>query len=476
MQYGVLAGLEPYEFFYWFEQISRFPRGSGNEEKISKFVYDFAITRGFEATRDEFGNVFFTVPASTDYEKEAPILLQAHLDMVCAKKEGFEFDFQNEPIQLMIKDGRLFANGTTLGADNGKGVAVMLAIANDPSIPHPMLEMLFTTEEETGMCGIKGFDMTKITARRMINGDCGASHKICISSVGAIQYRVSNKFETEALSNHEALCLKVRGGLGGHGGTMIHLNRACAVNVTGALLSAVKEEIRLISFKALGAAIHPISDCVFAVEKTDKEAVIQKLKNAFATLYKHYAESDSGLEIIIENAKKEKAILKENSANVIDLFCLLPTKDLRRQGDIIITSNSISETILENGDFSLYGGVRSMYEQEFISTFEAYQDKIQELGFKVERLDGYSAWPMSENSKMQEKFKAAHKELFGFEIETQHIHGGIEVGQILKAIPDMDAVGIGTTTSGSHTPNETLYIDEVAPYWQLMLKVLSTKG
>ena len=223
-----IENLEPQAFFRWFAAISQIPHESKKEEKLIAFLTDFFESRKISVEKDKLGNVLARLPATPGYEDQPAILFQAHMDMVCRKDDGVEFDFDNDPIELVIDGNLLRANGTTLGADNAVGMATMLAIADDPELPHPVLELLFTVCEEQGMVGIKNFDFTKIKARRMINMDCGDSHVIAICSAGKIQTEIHRQYELTPVSEEEkVLRVRIDGGLGGHSSLCADKNRCC---------------------------------------------------------------------------------------------------------------------------------------------------------------------------------------------------------------------------------------------------------
>ena len=480
MAENVLSAYRPQAFFSWFEKISAIPRGSGKEQAIGEFLLRFARDRGFFAAGDAIGNIFMRVPASPGYEAEPVILLQAHLDMVWAKDPAVEFDFAAEPIRFRIQNGCLYGAGTSLGADNGVGIAFILAVADDTSLQHPGLECLFTVQEEVGLVGIRNFDLSQITARRMVNTDCGFSHGMCVSSAGKEDYIVRRVFDRRPVQGWAALELLVENGLGGHGGLMIHKGRACAVNVAGELLHLLKRDmpVRLVSFDAPGGAIHPRSRCVLAVPAGAEARAAAQLLAGWEKLSGRYARSDPGVTVSVAAARAESALSAEDSGKLIDLLYLIPTAALRHDGentDFIVTSNGIGETCLAEDGFTMRGRVRSALNCERDSVLEKLITVADLLGFAVEKAGGYDSWPPRSDSVLQRKLREAHRSLFGAEIEEEHIHGGIEVSCVMERYPDMDAVGISPTAEGCHTPDEHLYLDAVQPFWDLMVRFLAMK-
>ena len=475
-----MADCRPRAFFSWFEQITRIPRGSGQEERIGQFILDYAERRGLSAQRDEIGNVFVRVPAFPGYETEPTLLIQSHLDMVWNKDPDVEFDFSTQAIQLQIKDGAVCGRGTTLGADNGIGIAFMMALMEDPEIVHPPLELLFTVQEEVGLVGIQNFDLSKVTARRMINTDCGYSHGMCVSSVGTVKYRVSGTFSQEKLNSWSVLCLRVKNGRGGHGGLDIHRGRICAVNLSGELLHRLKKEIplRLVKIQALGAAIHGWSDVTFAVPADRATQAQQIIMEHWEGCRERYLTADPETIVEVCRGTGEAAVSEDDSARMVDMMFLLPTAALRHDGadtSFVLTSHAIAATSLEDGIFSLDASVRSVFNSERDREYERISVVVAAMGFDLTRKGGYNSWPTRLDSVVQQKMRMAHRALFGREIEVEHIHGGIEVSYVMQVYPDMDVLGISPTAKGCHTPQERLFIDEVQPYWDLMMEFLRMK-
>lgn len=481
MKTTTLTDQQPRAFFHWFEAISRIPRGSGREEAAGQFILDFAAQRGLSAQRDEIGNIFMRVPASPGYESEPTLLLQAHLDMVWAKAPGVEFDFETQPIRFRIENGSLYGDGTNLGSDNGIGIAFMLAVADDPHMAHPPLELLFTVQEEIGLIGIQHFDMSRITARRMINTDCGYSHGMCVSSVGNAKYTISKSYTTTAPEGFQPLRMSISGGLGGHGGLMIHKGRSCAVNTAGLLLHLLQREmpVRLIRFEAAGGAIHAQSESVFAVPAHQADQAQALLAKLWAQYSDRYQLADPAVTVCVERTETAEPALSEgDSQALIDLLYLIPTAALRHDGEdtgFVLTSNSIADTQLCSGQLTMTASVRSAINSERDRVYEQLATICRLLGFQPQLVDCYDSWPSRPASPMQEKLRAAHRRLFGTEIEVEHIHGGIEVSYIMTHHPDMDAIGISPTAQGAHTVDEHLLLDEVQPFWELMTEFLQTR-
>lgn len=468
--------LEPQAFFGWFAAISKIPHESHKEEKLIAFLVDFFESRNIPVETDEKGNVLARLEASCGYEDQSAILFQAHMDMVCRKDEGVEFDFDNDPIHLVVDGDLLRAEGTTLGADNAVGMATMLAIADDPSIAHPALELLFTVCEEQGMVGIKNFDFSKIKARRMINMDCGDSHVIAICSAGKIQTEIHRQYETASVGEDEiVLHLLINGGLGGHSSLCADKNRCCCARAMGEILSDIPE-VRLCAFRGVSPIIKECSADI-AIPKAKREALTAALCERFEALKKNYAVSDPDIKLSISVGTAQAAVGEPESKKLFKLLSKLKTSRLQLPGSDpdVVSLSILCEAVLQDGKLFTEVLMRSTENEEMDRIAAYYQGEASALGFDLQIVDSYPVWKENPDSAFRKKFQRLHKDLYGTEMEIERVPGGIETVFVTKAIPDMDAVGIAPTARGAHTTKEHLFISEVQPYWDLMKAMLADK-
>lgn len=477
----MLAQYEPKTFFYWFEKITQIPRPSFHEEQICDFLESFATQRDLWYYRDELHNILMRLPASAGYEQEPSLLLQAHTDMITEKDDGVVFDFSRDPIQLKISGNELHAEGTTLGADDGSGMAIMLAIADTPALPHPELELLFTAQEEVGMGGIQHFDFTQIRSRRMINLDCGRMHNISVSSAGAMTVVIEDQLDT-APQDGTAIRLTLRGGTGGHSGLEIHKNRACAANLLGELLLEAGKTcpFRLISLTTARQPILPEIEVAFAVAGTHTPAVTDILTKEFEAIKSRYSRSDPSLvcEIAMEHRGECAALSERDSLRIAKLLYLLRTGAKKRDADdpaIILSSAAIAAAKLAQGKFSLSYAIRAVEDTEKAVQGHIAEELADLLQFPTAIAKGYPGWPKSVHSEIVPLVDRVHQRLFGAPPAHQYIHGGTEVGVVLGAIPDMDAFGAIPSMANAHTTRELLYLDQVPDFWCLITAVLAEK-
>ena len=486
-KYDVLKGLEPAEFFYWFGEITAIPRESSNEAGMIEFLRDFAQKRGYDCDVDEAGNVFMNIPPTTGYEDQPAVLFQAHMDVVAAVDDGVEFDYAKDSIKLRREGDEIYACGTTLGADNGVGIATMLALADGrfgEEIPHPPLELLFTVEEEIGLIGSRKFDCSKIKARRMINMDCGDSHLLCTSTAGKIAGKIEKQYEMQKLPEGcRLLEIRLYGGLGGHSGMMINKNRACAINNMGELLVSIFAaglNAGLCTFESIGKSICKESRAVIAIAAEDSDAVIDALERRFRLIKLIYNPYDPDLMMDIKETEGAEAVLSaEDTVKIGRIMSLIRTGQHRNDTvdfATVISSGTVHKAYFtEDGEFMLDYSTRSSSDADQELMFEKYVFMAGMLGMELKEYDRYSGWPERQNSTFIPKFAKAYKELFGKDMRVQKTHGCVEAGVIVGQIPDMDAAGYAPTATGAHTTKEHLFINEVMPYWDVMKKVMAEK-
>ena len=475
-----LENCKPELFFKWFEKICQIPHPSFHEEKLCDFLVTFAADRRLEYVRDTMNNLLIRVPASEGYEDVPSFLLQSHIDMVPVVDEGVVFDFLTDPIQLRVVGNELRATGTTLGMDNGGGVAAMLAFADDPTIKHPELELLFTVQEEVGMGGVQNFDFRQIKSRRMINFDSGRTHSLCVSSAGSITHLVQQQLPTEKAEG-DVVKIVVRDGLGGHAGLDIHKNRACAANVMGELLHLLGKQmsVRIALVKAWNTGIFPRCDAEIVVPSGSYTRAKRVLETAFAALNQRYVLTDPNLCCKIENIGNcTQALSDTDSTRVKNLLFLFRTALRKCDADnpsIVLGSGSVMKADLTDGYLDFSYAVRAVDDNVRDLYGEVTEQLLRLLGFEWKIGKRYGGWPMQHGSNIVALFDRKHEEVFGYTPGHRFVHGGIEVGYIVSAIPEMDAIAVNLPMANAHTTNELLYLDQVPDFWALLTAVLAEK-
>ena len=461
----------------YFEEIAAIPRGSGNEEGISRYLAAFAEERGLKYVRDALNNVVIYKPGSAGREQEAPVMLQAHMDMVCEQVAGRGHDFLSDPIRL-IRDGNILrADGTTLGADDGVGVSWMLAILGDGALSHPPLECVFTANEETGMDGARGLKKDLITARRMIGLDGHGETCTCVSSSGGRRLLARCPI---ILSENTAPCylLTVTGLKGGHSGACIDRGLGNAIKLGFRILYQLLErgvDIRVI--RITGGAKDNAIPREFAVlfSSSFSPPMLEKYTDGIAAdLKEELIEADPGLSIELQSAERVgSAITPEDSGALITMGYMLPSGMLQKSPKLGIPFASLNLGVLiqtaENIDFDfcIRSPVRSMRE-DISRQIEAVSSIF---GGFIQVQNDYDGWSYCEASPLRDALRKVLAEQ-GFQMEEQATHGGLETGIFKGRYPQMDIITYGPKMSGCHTPDEQLELDSFLRSYQNLAKVL----
>ena len=468
------SGIPVYRFF---EEISAIPRGSGNEEGISRYLAAFAQERGLRHVRDSANNVVIYKDGSAGREQEAPLMLQAHVDMVCEKENSCGHDFLTDPLKLQVKDGLLSAEGTTLGADDGAGVSYMLAILDDKSLSHPPLECVFTTSEETGMDGARALKKDLITARRMIGLDDEGEVSTCVSSAGGRRLIARCPI---LFSETTCPCylLTVTGLQGGHSGSQIDRNLGNAIKLGFRVLYQLLErgvDIRII--RITGGAKDNAIPREFAVlfSSTFSPPMLEKYVDQLgADLKEEYFEEDPGLTVALEGAERvDSAITPEDSGALITMGYLLPNGMLAQSERLGIPTVSLNVGVIiqsaENIDFDclLRSPLRSARE-DMSRQVEAISSIF---GGFIQVQSDYDGWNYSESSPLRDALRQALAEK-GCELQEFSTHGGLETGIFKGRYPQMDIITYGPVMSGIHTPAETLDLGSFLRSYENLVRVL----
>lgn len=475
-----ITGYQPERLFHFFEDISAIPRGSSNEKAVSDYLVAFAKERGLWYHQDALHNVIIKKPASAGAENKPAVMLQGHLDMVCEKLAGVDHDFEKDGIDLIVKDGVLTANGTTLGGDNGAAVALMLAVLDDDTLAHPALECVFTTQEETGLTGAAGLDKSLISARTMINLDSEEEGIATVSCAGGMRFTMTRPI-TRHTASGKLLTIDVSGLLGGHSGTDINKERQNGIILLARLINRVLRETgaQLASF-AGGSKDNAIPREVCAV-LVCSDADIEKAQSIAEAMAADFAaelvpfEPDFKCTISVKDGAAE--VLSEADAKAfISAICLAPNGVRRRnlkQDGFVVTSLNLGVARMDDTTASLVFAPRSSVASLQNYTTDCLYLLAETFGFDCDIAGAYPGWSFAEESPIRDTFIASYRELFDADLKIEAIHAGLECGLFSDALPGLDAIAVGPTIRGCHTPDEYLPLDSFERFYSLLTDVLS---
>jgi len=459
--------------FEIFEEISQIPRGSGNEQAISDYLMNFAKKRGLNAKQDSALNVVIYKEGSAGYENHAPLILQSHMDMVCEKNSDTVHDFLKDPISLRTEGDFLYANGTTLGADNGVGMAISLAALDANDIAHPPLEVIFTSEEETTMKGISALDASWLKARRMINMDSGSDTAFCVGCAGGVRFELSVPVKKEALPQ-DMICkhLTVRGLKGGHSGVEIHLGLANSIRILGRALDCIKDNMCIVSLSGglKTNAIPREADAIIALPASEVGKAEQLLSNLQSTLREEYRTQDPDISLALTEAEPQKECLSQTCAKkAVAAMLLLPYGVLHMSYDIpdlVETSNNIGVMTTSDKQILFECALRSSVpsRRDLIKT--QVEALAESMLVKAEFAHGYPSWTYNPSSPLLAIAVKQFKEMYNKEPEIAAVHAGLECGFMMEKIPEMDIISYCAKMYDAHTPHEHLSISSTERVWE----------
>lgn len=478
----VIEGLQPAEVLKYFSELSDVPRGSGNEKGVSDFLVGFAKEHNLEVIQDKAYNVIIKKPGSKGYENSPGVILQGHMDMVCEKKPDSDHDFLKDPLQLRVVDGKwLYATGTTLGADDGIAVAMGMAIVASDEIPHPPIEFLITTSEETGMDGAMALDPANITGETLINIDSEEEGILTVSCAGGCTAQISLPICREKTPKEmTALSIDIDGLLGGHSGIEINKGRANANKVLGRLLYKAGEKVRLVSVDGGSKhnAIPRDAHAMVVVDPMDEAAVKDLACSLEKTLRDEYKTADPGICITVNPAKEmpEQVMTQQCAKNVAYLLYLLPDGVQSMSMDIPgLVESSLNAGVLKTGEnmVEISTAVRSCVgsiKQNIYNRIEA----IAALTDASVSAEGqYPEWQYDPDSKLREICVEQYESLFGKKPEVSAIHAGLECALFAEKFDGrLDMISVGPTMIGVHTAEEHLNIASTQRTWKYLLAVL----
>lgn len=474
--------LQPQAVFDFFMQLCEIPHGSKNEAQISSFLQEFGKGLGYETVADAVGNVLIKKPAYPGYENRKCIILQSHMDMVCDKLVDIEFDFDNDPIKTYIDGEWLTAEGTTLGADDGIGVAIQLAILDSTDIKHGPIECVFTRDEETGLTGALGMEAGFMNGDMLINLDSEDEGQIFVSCAGGRTTTAKFNFEkTDAPSDYFFIRGSIKGLVGGHSGDDIEKKRANAIKILGRFLykEMQKTDIKLARFNSgkMHNAIPRDGEFVIAVPNKDKETIRVDWNIFTSEVEDEFHVTDTKMEFNMGSADAESVVPDNIAKNFIRAIQAVDNGIYAMCQDealawMVETSSNIASIITDDNSIKIVASQRSNVMSNLDNMCNTVRACFELAGAEVSHSDGYPAWKMRSNSELTKLVADSYEKLFGKKPIVKGIHAGLECGLFSERYPNLDMVSFGPTLRFVHTPEERLLIPTVQMVWDHLLDVL----
>ncbi|WP_417429661.1 aminoacyl-histidine dipeptidase [Halpernia sp.] len=473
-----ITQLEPKVIWKNFAALNSVPRPSKKEERVIAFMKKFGENLGLETRVDETGNVIIKKPATSGMENRKPIVMQGHLDMVCQKNNDINFDFETQGIQMEIQDDWVKAKGTTLGADNGLGVAAIMSVLESKDLAHPSLEALFTIDEETGMTGAIGLKPNQLHGEILLNLDTEEDDEIDIGCAGGVDVTASQNYNLED-SHGQIVKIVVKGLQGGHSGMDIIKGFGNANVILGRLLFSAleKENIQLISIDGGGLrnAIPREANAVFSVRNSVE--FIEKALQLKADILEEFASIEKDLQINIENATSPDKAISEGDSRKIILALNAAHNGVYRMSpdvkDLVETSNNIARVELKNGDLKIMNLSRSSVESNKLAVANQLKSVFELAGMNVDFAGSYPGWKPKPGAEIIKIMTEIYKKQFGETPSVVACHAGLECGIIGANYPEMEMVSFGPTIRGAHSPDERASISSTQKFWKFLKEILA---
>lgn len=477
----ILQNLEPKAVFQYFEEISNIPRGSGNEKGISDYLLNFGKELGLESIQDEALNVIIKKPGTPGYENAPTVIIQGHMDMVCEKNNGVEHDFEKDPLKLRIVDDYIYATDTTLGADNGIAVAYAMAILASNDIPHPPIEVLLTTDEETGMSGAMAIKKENLQGKILINLDNEEEGYLLVSCAGGVRSTATLKVDEQEIGSKKLIKINISGLKGGHSGMDIIKERGNSNKILGRVLKGLLREVKfnLVSLNggSKNNAIPREAEAIIAVNPNDENTAIEVINNWNNIIENELRAQDPGLKIeaSITDIKTCKEFTDESTKKVVDLLYIYPnginSKSTEIEG-LVESSTNLGVLTTKDGvvefDSAIRSSIPSLKEEIVLRS----KTIVELLGGKFETTSDYPGWEYDPNSKVRDICQKVHKDMYGKEAKIVAIHAGVECGLFNEKLGNLDMISFGPNLYDVHTPQEHMSITSVKNTWDYLLKIL----
>jgi len=468
----------------FFRQVNRIPRGSKNEKQIIAWLKDLAKKRNLACRSDDVDNVIIELPATKGYEKSPAVILQSHVDMVCEKTPESKHDFTKDPIELIERDGWITADSTTLGADNGVGVALALALI-DEKISHPRIELLFTVDEETGLTGANGLKKGFITGKYLINLD-GEDKSFIVGCAGGEQTEIRLPLEFSPVPDSLACFdLKISGLHGGHSGIDIDKQYANAIQLLGRTLKGLQNfDLRVCSIE--GGTVHNAiprdAKAIICFDASKLSAAKKTLVEIEASFKNEFAKTEPNLKIELKGTDLRPAVsIGNRQSKIVNLISSLPTGVYRMspqfEGIVEASSNLAKvELLRDENQLRIVTSQRSLEKSSLGEITAKITGLARSAGGKVNILGGYPSWKPDVNSSLLRRAKEIYRKLNNKEPEVKVVHAGLEPAVIGEKIPGIEMISVGPTIKNPHSPQERVDIASVDTVWQFLIELIPSLG
>lgn len=476
-----IKNLEPKALWSHFADLNAVPRASKKEEKVIQFMMSFGESLGLDTIKDHIGNVIIKKPATVGLENKQTIVLQSHLDMVHQKNADTEFDFSTQGIKMLIEDDWVRADGTTLGADNGIGVATIMALLSSKDIPHPPLEALFTIDEETGMTGALELKGGLLSGSIMLNLDTEDDRELTIGCAGGIDITAKGSYATtEAPEQAQAYKISLTGLTGGHSGMDIHLGRGNANKLMNRLLFKIQEEMTLsiveIDGGGLRNAIPRESFAIVYVKNNEVKQFENMIDEQKSILASEYKSTDDEFDLEIEKLNEASApMFPHFQEKLLRSIYACPNGIYRMSpeiSDLVQSSNNLARVLIKDGKYEILCLTRSSVNSEKMDLAKAIKSTFELIAAEVEFSGAYPGWNPKPDSEIVKLMSSLYKNKYQEEAHVNACHAGLECGILGQNYPAMDMISFGPNITGAHSPDEKVQISSVQKFWDFLLDTL----
>ncbi len=470
--------LEPTAMWNNFADLNAVPRPSKKEERVIAFAKAFGEKLGLPTIVDEVGNVIIKKPATKGMEDRVTVVLQSHLDMVHQKNAATNFDFNTQGIEMLVDGDWVKANGTTLGADNGIGVASIMALLESKDIPHPALEALFTIDEETGMTGALALKGGLLDAQIMLNLDTEDDNELTIGCAGGVDVTATGKYNQEAPKNKSAFKVTVKGLTGGHSGMDIHRGRGNANKIMNRLLWSLSKDLKIEIASVDGGSLRNAipRESVSVITVADVAALKTQIQAFEKSVKEEHSTTDPNLVVAIEDVETPAHVFNADfQYKLLRSVYTCPYGIYRMSPDIaglVQTSNNVARVIVKDGAYQIQCLTRSSVDSEKTDLQYAITSAFELLGAEITAAGSYPGWTPKPSSPIVKLMSDLYKERYNEEAKVSACHAGLECGILGTNYPNMQMISFGPNIRGAHSPDECVQISSVQKFWGYLLETL----